>query len=52
MLKNGSTTHAHVGHFPDPNEDESPVALDEATRSLYRRAIDNPSSLTDEDEER
>ncbi|KAJ6072970.1 hypothetical protein N7467_011055 [Penicillium canescens] len=35
--------------FPDPNEDESPLALDEATRALYRRAIDNPSSLTDEE---
>lgn len=35
--------------FPDPNEDRSPVVLDEATRALYRRAIDNPSSLTDEE---
>ncbi|EAU35093.1 predicted protein [Aspergillus terreus NIH2624] len=35
--------------FPDPNEDRSPVALDEATRALYRRAIDSPSSLTDEE---
>ncbi|KAJ6012493.1 hypothetical protein N7522_002848 [Penicillium canescens] len=35
--------------FPDPNEDESPLALDEAARALYRRAIDNPSSLTDEE---
>jgi hypothetical protein len=35
--------------FPDPNEDRSPLALDEATRALYRRAIDNPSSLTDEE---
>ncbi|KAL4888482.1 hypothetical protein BDV59DRAFT_211090 [Aspergillus ambiguus] len=35
--------------FPDPNEDRSLVILDEATRTLYRRAIDNPSSLTDEE---
>ncbi|KAL4887862.1 hypothetical protein BDV59DRAFT_189757 [Aspergillus ambiguus] len=35
--------------FPDPNEDNSPVVLDETTRALYHRAIDNPSSLTDEE---
>lgn len=35
--------------FPDPNEDRSPLVLDAATRALYRRAIENPSSLTDEE---
>ncbi|PKY07022.1 hypothetical protein P168DRAFT_86407 [Aspergillus campestris IBT 28561] len=33
--------------FPDP--DRSPLSLDEATRALYRRAIEDPTSLTDEE---
>ena len=29
------------------NVDRAPLALDEVTRTLYNRAITNPSSLTD-----
>ncbi|KAL2811008.1 hypothetical protein BJX63DRAFT_444413 [Aspergillus granulosus] len=37
---------------PDPriiHQDTTPLALDEPTRTLYNRAISNPSSLTDQE---